>query len=149
MALICGKLCTDSRMGTPVEFKQLILQFPVRPPAFTLKETSPSLCCLFPIAKVYHVFFVRSQGKRVEPCRCSFIRAKPSSASEDPKDLVAPWSISAIQFPGLLSCEHARFCVNDHGKLAVRRVSCRFSFLLPEISLAFPDTVKPSVDRCR
>ena len=36
MAPICDKLYTDSRMGTPVVLKQMILQFPVRPPAFTL-----------------------------------------------------------------------------------------------------------------
>ena len=96
MAPICDKLCTDKRMGTPVLFKQLILLSPVRPPAFTLNATSHSLFRLFPLAKVYHVFFVRSKEKRVEPWRCSFMRANPSSASHDPIVLVALQSSTAF-----------------------------------------------------
>ena len=95
MAPTCGRLCTDNRMGLPV-FRQLILHSPVRPPAFTLKATSPSLCCLVPFGNVYHVFFERSRENRVEPCLCSFIRSKPSSASYDPIDLEAPQSIKAF-----------------------------------------------------
>ena len=127
---------------------RLILQSVVRPPAFTLKATSPSLCCLLSICSVPRLLCA-IQGKRVEPCRCSFKRAKPSSASHDPTDLVAPQSISAhpVSSASLLRacpflCERPWLILRTPNELSLLTLSSL-------VSLAFQDTVKPSADRCR
>ena len=127
-------------MGTLVVCKQLILQSPAQPPAFTLDATSPSLCCLFPCANVYHVLFVRSKEKRVEPCCCALMCARPSGASQDPLDLVVPQSIRAFPVSKTpLANMLVSVCTTIANSLyAVCECVCVCAVISPVFSAGFP-----------
>ena len=149
MAPICDKLCTNSRMGSPVVFNTIDLA--VRRPTTSShleSDLSFTLFAFFPFAKVYHVFFVRSKENELN---------RVVAHSNVPNRPVLP-TIPQICFhhsqsvPILVPMLLLRTCLflcERPWKILCTPYELSLLPLSGLVSLAFQDTVKPSADRCR